>query len=291
MTSFCKGILENPSAARNQNAPAPLSAILSVGDAAELNSVCSCLVDRYEALTPASGATTSTCPTVTRTVSVPHTLWTATARSSIVTVTVSKTTSVGTVTDTVTVSKTASGTTVTDTITVSKAASGATVTETTTVSKTASSTTITDTVTATSTDTITVMASTVTLSASTVTVTVTASSSPPPAFDQQGCTAIYGASIEGYVLYCNTGAASGSFTAGTNQGYNIEDCASQCFDDPDNIDCLGATYTPPDGGAFSIIDGHLQPGTCTFYEFVSDPIASSGTVLAIFENSFSGRKA
>jgi hypothetical protein len=80
----------------------------------------------------------------------------------------------------------------------------------------------------------------------------------------------------------------GSFAAGTNQGYNTEDCASQCLDSLDNIDCLAATYTPPPDGGFSIIDGHLEPGTRTFFEFVSEPASASGIVLAIFENSFSG---
>jgi hypothetical protein len=94
-----------------------------------------------------------------------------------------------------------------------------------------------------------------------------------------------GDNIFGYVIYCNAGAASGSFAAGTNPGYNIEDCSSQCFDDPDNIDCLGATYTPP-STPFNIIDGHLQPGTCTFYEFVTAPLAAPGVALAVFENTF-----
>ena len=94
----------------------------------------------------------------------------------------------------------------------------------------------------------------------------------------------------GYIIHCNANAGSESFAAGTNPGYNIEDCSSQCNDNPDNIDCLGAAYTPPSEGAFSIIDGHLQPGTCTFYEFVSEPIAAPGVALAVFENSFSGRR-
>jgi len=94
----------------------------------------------------------------------------------------------------------------------------------------------------------------------------------------------------GYIIHCNTNAAGGSFAAGTNPGYNIEDCAAQCNDNPDNIDCLAATYTPPNGGAFSIIDGHLQPGTCTFFEFVSSPAASNGIALAVFDNTFSGRR-
>jgi hypothetical protein len=99
------------------------------------------------------------------------------------------------------------------------------------------------------------------------TTTITAAE-PGQSVDQHGCPGVDGSNFEGYDIYCDTTAAFGSFAAGTNPGYNIEDCSSQCFDGPDNIDCLGTTYTPA-SSPFGSIDGHLQPDTCTFYEYVS----------------------
>jgi hypothetical protein len=94
-----------------------------------------------------------------------------------------------------------------------------------------------------------------------------------------------GDTISGYVVYWNSGAASGSFSAGTVPGYNLEDCASQCFDDPGSIDGLALTYTPP-STPFNIIDGHLQPGTCIFYEWGTATLAAPGIALAVLENVF-----
>jgi hypothetical protein len=69
-------------------------------------------------------------------------------------------------------------------------------------------------------------------------------------------------------ITCNAYPAAGSFAYfQTNPGYNIQDCALQCFGDPGNFDCLGATYTAPN----QVVDPNtntLLPGTCTFYEFV-----------------------
>lgn len=127
-------------------------------------------------------------------------------------------------------------------------------------------------------------------SASTTTVTVTQTGSPSTgSVDENGCPAVDGNNVQGYIIHCASTADSGGFLAGTNPGYNIEDCASQCNDNPDNIDCLAATYTPP-GSPFSIIDGHLTPGTCGFYEFVDSAVPAPGSALAVFENTFVRRK-
>ena len=49
---------------------------------------------------------------------------------------------------------------------------------------------------------------------------------------------------------------------------------------------MAVTYTPPAGGAYSS-DGHLIPGVCTFFEFVTAAVPSSeGVVLGVFENTF-----
>jgi hypothetical protein len=102
---------------------------------------------------------------------------------------------------------------------------------------------------------------------------------------------VNGNSVFGYVIYCDSAPASGSgtFQYATNPGYNIEDCASQCFDDFDGVDCLAVEYVAP-SVVYNGEDGHLLPGTCQFYEFVSGPVASPGNVLAVFQNTFARRR-
>jgi hypothetical protein len=102
---------------------------------------------------------------------------------------------------------------------------------------------------------------------------------------------VNGDNADGYVIYCDSTADSGkgSYLYGTNPGYNIEDCSSQCFDDPEGVDCLAVVYVAPstvDSGE----DGHLLPGTCQFYEFVSAAVSSPGNALAVFENTFARRR-
>ena len=114
--------------------------------------------------------------------------------------------------------------------------------------------------------------------------------SPGPV-DQNGCPAVQGSSVFDFVIYCSSTGGGGSFSYGTNPGYSIEDCSGQCYDDIIGGDCLAVTYTPPATGAFSPIDGHLEPGVCTFYEFVTFPVPSTqGVVLGVFQNDFAGKR-
>jgi hypothetical protein len=124
----------------------------------------------------------------------------------------------------------------------------------------------------------------------TSTSTVTATAAPSfGAVDQNGCPAVNGDTAFESTIYCDSAAGPGSFQYGTNPGYNIEDCASQCFDNFGNVDCLGVVYVPP-SAVYNVIDGHLMPGTCQFYEFVTSAVASPGNVLGVFDNAFSRRR-